>query len=339
MDVVSYSTQKTLIMKPCHIRTRVPVRTIPCDTCGKPFGQTAYEVERKLNTCVVCKREIRNTTPPVKYGAKRKFDVVLPKRAGKAHYDRRRDEWCLRIQIRKKGSKDPWKWDRLLLGVKGEDADMTVVNAAYAATYARQQMLGAFLSVEDADPVLAKRKYRKLRNSQKWAFSHDKDLGITKARITVTMYKVYLPDPMVDGKKIYCGRYPTRKEAREARNIRYKEMKYTFKPCGCCGGQPTVSKGRVTHHVKDCPNKVQLPCGVRPLLQAKLWNLVFSSGQVKDAAKVTKDQLCRMGYLKVNANKTRYVSRSTVEFNFSKAKDYAQPFDPPPEPEDDVMFE
>lgn len=306
------------------LKPRIVIRDIPCSCCGRLYGQTAYEIRRSITTGPQCKRaytESRNPRKVIKRtGQKKRLEVVLPQTLTPC-YDKKLDQWYMKVRVRKKNSDEPLVKDRLLLGI-GANATFDQVNVAFKATYARMQLQGS-----SKDPIeVVKRKRKRINNIvtgvKSWERGRDKDLGISRGVIEKVIYKVHLPDPKIDGKKHYLGRYSTRAEARKVRNEAYKKFQENLMPCAVCGVMPSKRRGIVTHFAANCPNKVQLPTGVRPLLQAKLWNIVYSEGNVPDVGKLTQEDLYCAGYMHKAARGFRYFAREDVGFNFSLAKNY-----------------
>lgn len=306
---------------------RIAVREIPCDACGNMFGQTAFEKSRNRKVCPACNvvhRAARNPLKKIKKTGPRTFlEIVLP-RALNPRFDKRKGEWYMKVRVRKRGSDEPYLRDKIYLGVKGANANSDQVNAAFTATYARMEMNGA--SRFTAEAIKKKRKRIKtiVGDRKSWRQGKDRDLGVTRHVIQKVVFAVHLPDPKEDGKKHYFGRFENRAEARKARDAEYRKLKHEHVPCAVCGRMPAVRRGIVTHFAVDCPNQVQMPQGVRPLLQAKLWNLVFSTGEVKGAGKLTQEDLYYMGYMYKSAKGFRYYARNNVEFDFSLAKNYVR---------------
>ncbi len=315
------------------LKPRKVVRDIPCDTCGRTFGQTGFEFSRKLSVCPQCKKthiQARNPNKPIKKrGPRNPLEVVLPQTL-KAVLDPHKQEWYMKVRVRKKGTTEDLKYDKVFLGL-GADAPPEQVERVFKSAYARMELNGA--SKYPAEMVKKKRKrIRTIRNDlRSWRQGLDRDLGVLKLTIKKVIYKVHLPDPKVDGVKHYVGRFDTRKEAREARNAKYRELRKEIVPCAVCGMMPNPRAGQITHFSATCPNRVQLPQGVRALFQVKLWNLVFSEGKVPDAGKLTHEDLYYMGFMKKSPKGFRYYGRTEVEFNFSLAKNFVKKREEDPE--------
>lgn len=317
-------------------RPTIIVREIPCSSCGKTFGQTAAQKATKITSCWPCRKAyIESRNPLKKPAAKRRekshLEVVLPHRLT-PHFDKKKGDWYMHVRVRKSRSGEPLVKDRIYLGV-GTDATPGQVNAAYTATYARLELTGASKLPVEKIRKKQNRVYEIRRSARSLKSGRDRDLGVVRVKVTMVMYKVYLPDPKVDGKRLCFGRFSTRQEAREVRTANYKILQTQFVPCAVCGRMPVKLNKHLTHFSSDCPNKVQLPAGVRPLFQTKLWNLVFSEGQMKNAGKLTHEELCNMGFMHRPVKSKRYLARKEVEFDFSLAKNYAR------QPDEEVGFE
>ena len=254
-----------------------------------------------------------------------RYDIVLPKQF-RPFWDKKKSEWTMRVRLRGKTEKK-YTLQRIYLGL-GADASMEQIRAAYDEAKVRLTELGAGTKTY----IQKKRKIDKGRYKTKFGreSSRDRNYGIKKIRPTVVKFLAHIPDPLVDGKKIACGgRFETLKEAREARNAKYREVRFTRVVCAICGAEPKIRPpDMLTHMEENCPNKVQLPSGVRPLLQSKLWNLIFSKGG--GAGRLTKEDLHNMGFFYRPPLGGRLFPRLDVEFDFSLAKNYVRN----PEPEE-----
>lgn len=294
---------------------RIPVRHIPCAQCGTEFGQTAYELRVKTNNCPACMaafRKSRNLKAPRKtFEVTRHLEILLPKRPF-AYYWKKKGQYYLRVEVRKKGSNEEFKYDRIWLGV-GKEVEKPKVQAALLAAYARLQMQGVKTRGAEGKP----KPLIQLRRA------HDRNMGIRTLWVRKKIYKVYLPNPLVDKERIFVGKYSSLLEAREARGNKYREIKYTHIPCAVCGMMPQVNSGALTHFSSACPNRVQMPDGVRPLLQSKLWNLIYSTGEQKNVGKLVSEQLAQAGFLWKSVRQGKYIARTDVEWDFSLAKSYA----------------
>ena len=263
------------------------------------------------------------------------MEVVLP-RTPTPHYCKKIDQWYMKVRVRARNSDEPLRGDRVLLNL-GAEATPAQVNAAFKAAYARMQLQG--VSKDSSEKIRKKRKRIEgiIGVIKSWKFGRDRDLGIHRAVIERVVFKVHLPDPKIDRKKHYLGRYYTRAEARKVRDAAYKQFQEELVPCAVCGVMPTKRRGIVTHFSVSCPNKVQLPSGVRPLLQAKLWNVVYSEGKVPNVGKLTPEDLYCAGYMYKARAGIRCYAREDVAFDFSLAKNYLKT--PQPIEEEEVGFE
>lgn len=316
-------------------RPRIPIREIPCKECGNVFGQTANEKRKMHSTCPACTSITRKPTPDKPGRPKNYLEVVLPK-SMTPHLDKKRGEWYMRVRVRKSRSGEPFKFDRVYLGV-GADADKETVGAAFSASYARQEMAGALRCTPEQTKKKQKRIYSIRHDIADWKQGRDKDLGLKRIIVRKAVYTVHLPDPMIDGKKHYLGQFPTRTEARIKRDEFYREIKHKHVPCAVCGRLPAAKQGFLSHLTADCPNRVRIPQHIRPLFQAKLWNLRFSTGEDQNTERLTHEDLYYMGYMYKAARGFRYFTRNDVEYDFSLAAKYAK--ERPPVVEEDTMFE
>ena len=324
---------------PRNYGIRVPIREIPCSQCGTPFGQTQYEKDRKMERCPSCKklyRAIKNPKQPATKMPKRGrvFEIVLP-RSRTPHFDQKKNEWYMKVRTRKRGSNEKLEYDRIYLKVDGS-ATPGQVEEAFTRRYVSLQMDGY-----SHKPIEAIKKHRKrIKNIRKdwWSMTagRDRDMGLTKMRVTRIMYRVRLPDPLVDKKQVFVGRYYTRTEAREAREKAYDELKTRLVPCKVCGRMPVWLKGRLTHISSECENQVQMPIQIRQLFQSKLWNLIYSSGEKKNVGKLTKQDLCEEGFMFREVGSHRFYARTDVACDFSLAKRYARKLD---DEEEECTFE
>jgi hypothetical protein len=309
-------------------RVRHAVREIPCTTCGQSFGQTAHELKRNIQTCGPCQLERRKVFNPRKTRIRKShIEILLPK-AGKPFFVQSKGEWAMRVRVRKSRSKEEFKQDHIYLGC-GPAADPETVSAAYTAAYARLEMQG-----HSTKPRKKSKKERtKQCDARSWKQGLDRNLGILKVVVKSLFYSCHLPDPYVDGKRHYVGRFKTMKEARKARFKMYNDLCHQYVPCAVCKRTPVYDKGMLTHIAHDCPNVIQLPQGMKPLYQAKLWNLVYSKGEGEPAGKLSLEDMYHMGYFRKMPKGECYKARQNVEFRLSLAKQFVVPRD------DEAMFE
>lgn len=319
-------------MNPLHPtgggRLRVAVREIPCESCHSLFGQTAHEKARKINVCPECARTHRSMR--VNKPRKQKdivrtnhilgLEVVLPK-TRKPHLCRHRNEWYMKVRTRKRNTDEKLQYDRIWLGVFA-DADTEKVQSAFTAAFARLQGEGA--SDKPREHIKAHRKLvaNKKHQHNSWEQGAKfRGIGITRVIVKKVMYTVHLPDPLMDGKVRYIGRFETKPEARKARKEAYKEMVAEYRPCAVCGKLPMNRRGMLTHISNSCDNVVQFPAGVRPLLQTKMWNLLYSQG-TNPPGKLTCRDLAEKGFMFKHYKGKNYYVRNDVEKDFSLAGKY-----------------
>ena len=314
-------------------KPRIPVQEIPCADCGGIFGRTAFEMRRNRRSCPEChsKHNSAQTKTPKKRPPRSLYEIVLPK-TKTPHWDKQRGEWYMRVRTRKRNSGEELVMEKVWLGVTDPDGDPLT---AFTAAYARLQMKGASCNPVEAILKKAKKIGSIRRDAWDWGQGRDKNLGIERTVVKKICYKVYLPDPVIDKKRHYVGRFETRAEARAARDKKYKELQSILQPCALCGMLPSIRRGHLTHFSTDCTNDVQMPMGVRGLLQAKLWNLVFRHGKTP-AGKLTKEDLCDMGYFYKPVKGFRYYARDNVSLDFSLAANYRKT---PAVKEEDPTFE
>lgn len=305
-------------------RPRVAVREIPCSECGTPFGQTASEMRKSETRCPACDKAYRlsrKRATSSKHPSRGTLEIVLPGRRN-GFLDPKKGEWYMRVRVRKRNSDEPLKKDRIYLGLTA-DATPEQVAAAVTSTCARLEMsIGASSRTREQRIKARKRKHSIVGNILKWDRGRDKNHGIQKRTVSRVVYKVVLPDPLVDGRTRRFGSYPTWSEARAVRTARYKELEQEIVPCAVCGIRPVFKKAMLTHFTGGCANRVQFPSAMRKLYQTKLWNLVFSEGKYPNAEKMLPDDLHAMGYMKKGPSGRCY-GRSDVEFDLSLAKNYA----------------
>lgn len=320
-------------------RKRVPVRQIPCSECGAVFGQTANELERGDTQCPPCDRvhrESRNArrkkTKPAQRGT---LEIVLPG-IRNGFYDPKKEDWYMRVRVRKRKSDEPLKADRIYFNL-GKHVTPEQVGAAVTATCARLEMSIGAVSVPQE--IRAKRWEKKkviIKRARSWSQGRDKDHGIEKRTVKRVIYKVALPDPLVDKKRRLFGSYDTRAEARVVRRQHYLELEKQLVPCAVCGKMPHFKGALLTHFTGECQNRVQFPKCMRKLFQTKLWNLVLSEGKYPNAEKLTGDDLYAMGYMKMGP-KGNCFGRVDVEYDFTLAKTYLRNL--PPIEEEEIGFE
>lgn len=323
------------------MRPRIPIREIPCSHCGTVFGQTQYEKERNTTSCPPCRMLVDRSRErghvPKDPKNTHFLEIVLPKTMT-PHFDKVRQDWYMKVRTRRRRSGEPLVVDRVHLGV-GKDADPETVQAAFNAAWARMEMSG--MSKYPAETL--KKKWTKVKRSRaddrSWKQGKDRDLGVSRHIVKSVVFKAYLYDPLVDGKKHYVGKFNTRVEARRARDAKYKELQRQIVPCACCGALPVWKNSHISHFSSTCPNRVQMPIGVRPLYQAKLWNLRYSTGEIKDAGKLSLVDLYCAGFFYKPVRGINYKARTVVEFDFSLAKNYLRkrPVEKPVEPSDDEI--
>jgi len=306
---------------PVYSREKVPV---VCVCCGDVYFRSP--ISKNPKRCLPCNKAWLALNPPkrrkpMKPVMRGHLETVLPV-AGKPHFDKKKGDWYMAVKVRKRGSDEPLVKDRIYLRI-GAEATPEQAREAFTTTYARMELGGASSRPVEVRKKLARKKKVKRDDARSWRKGRDKNLGIMKIRVSRVMFRSHLPDPKVDKKKIYVGRYETLEEARAARKVKYKELQWQFVPCAVCGELPMVSNMRVMHISRLCRNRVQLPYGVRPLYQTKLWNLIFSKGTVSHAGRIGGEDLHRMGYLFLNKMTGNYGPRADVEFDFSLAAGYA----------------
>lgn len=320
-----------------HGRPRVAIRDIQCTACTETFGQTAFEIKIKRTVCPACRKahaKTWNKSKPLKLrGQRNVLEVVLPK-VKKPFWDAKKAEWAMRVRVRKRSAGGPFEQDRVYLGV-GKEATPEQVQEVFNATYARMELNGASRITAEAKKKKRKRIKNIVHDKNSWKRGRDKDLGVRMVRIVRTAYRVTLPDPRTIKGKIAVGAFPSREEARKARDEKYKELRNDLIPCAVCGLMPETRVGRLTHFSAKCRNQVQFPQSVRPLLQTKLWNMVFASGDVMNAGRLTPEDLWRMGYLFKGKGGKRFYARDDVSFDFTLAKNY----EVKPAVEDEMLFE
>lgn len=318
-------------------RPRIAIREISCSECGNPYGQTAAEIRKKLTRCPSCEKVVNLTKNKLKKapkpGIRGTLEIVLPGRRN-GFYDSQKGDWYIRVRVRKRNSDEELKKDRIYLSV-GATATPEQVSAAVTATCARLEMSGMSSMSKEQRAAAWKRRKSVHATARKWNRGRDKDLGILKRTVSRVIYKVVLPDPLVDGNTRRFGSYPTRDEARKVRNEHYKQLENELVPCALCGVKPTFRNSMLTHFSGACKNRVQIPSAMRKLFQAKLWNLVFSEGKWVNAGKLTGDELYAAGYMK-RGTSGRCYGRSDVEWDFSLAKNYLRKLEAP---DDEVGFE
>lgn len=310
-------------------RPRKNIREHQCDTCDKVFWQAQWEIDREVNTCQDCRKAIRKARPPdPKMLADRHIEILLPK-TRKPRFSKARNEWVMLVKTRKSRSNEPFWRDYISLGFQ-QDTDMETVQAAYDAAYARLELKG----------YSSKTRHRKTKDKEKrkrresWSQGVHKNLGIARVEVPVTWYTCYLPDPFHIKKRIYVGRFRTKGEARKARLAKYREICRQHLPCAVCKRLPEIRGGKIFHIADDCPNHVQFMGPIKPLYQAKLWNMVFSTGE-NPPGRITSEDLYYMGYFYKKAlGEKPYFGRHDVEFNLDLAKQHEKP-----RPDEDVMFE
>lgn len=263
------------------------------------------------------------------------LEIVLPKKPD-ARLDKKRGEYYLRVRTRKRNSKEDLAADRVWLGVqKGATPDE--ISAALTSSVASLQMKGATHRRRETIVRKQKKRLSILRSTKNsWTDGRDKDLGIARTVVKRVIFKVHLPDPLNDGKKIPLGSFSTRKEAREVRNRKYRELREQVLPCALCGVPAANHAGRLTHFSGQCPNQISLPRCIRPLYQVILWNNVFSKGG-GPWGKLTGEDLCYMGMTYLGPRGKNYYGRTEVEFDTRLAKNYVK--ERPPVEEDEVGFE
>lgn len=307
---------------------RVPAT---CKLCSKVFMKVK---KRKCALrCPDCEKVFQSLKPSKPLGrlpnpGKRHIETVLPK-GSRSHFDKVRGDWYMPVRTRKRRSGDKFDKDRIYLHV-GADATPEQVSAAFTAAYARLELQGCSTKPETGKEA-AKRKL--LRNDKKcWMHGDDRNLGISKLRVSRVMFAVHLYDPKIEGKKICVGRYPTVMEARKARKKKYEEIQWQLVPCKLCGELPIISNFRIAHIHPNCPNRVQFPTGVRPLYQTKLWNCQFSSGKRTYAGRLSREDLHQMGFLSLNKLTGEYRAIPKVEHDTRLCSQHA------PKPQKDEVF-
>ncbi len=212
------------------------------------------------------------------------YETVLPKKP-KALFDKKRGEWFLAVRVRRRASKGEFTREKVWLGA-GDPIH------ALTAAVSRLQMAGASHLTKEAK----KQKHDKSRSRAYYAnVEKHRDVGIRKVIIRTSAYQVWLIDPLTDGKKIYFGTYKTMGTAREVRTAKYKELRQQVVPCAVCGVLPKDVNGQVGHISATCPNKIKLPLKLRPLCQVKLWNFLFSKGDLDHPMRPTLADLEYLG--------------------------------------------
>lgn len=316
--------------KPPSRANRIPVDSVECRDCGEEFGRTEAERKRNSKQCPGCRRVTRALRPgrvnvkPNKLSLMHNlFEVVLP-RSQRSYYDKKKDEWYMLIRTRKKRTDEPLVRDRVYLEIKGADADPVKVKHAFDTAYVRLQLQGASRYPREVNIKKLSRKHSRLKHKKSLPKGSDRDLGITRVIVKSARFRATLADPMEDKKRHYLGsRFMTRNDAREARDKLYHEIKLNVVPCAVCGVLPVYRQGFLTHMSSQCPNRVQLPSGVRTLYQSKLWNLIFSKGD-HAPGRMTQYDLARMGFMYHTRTGYRLYFRADVGFDFSLAENYAK---------------
>jgi hypothetical protein len=329
--MVPHPTQKAFIMR-VKLKgiPKTVIREIQCESCGKPHGQSAFEIKRNIKYCHTCRVAMRKSSNPLKLVPKKHhIEIVLPGTYNPV-WSQSRGEWAMKVKTRKSRSDEPYALDHVYLGL-GKDADPEAIKAAYTAAYARLEMKGAATTTQKR----IKAAHNKSRNeNESWDQGWDKNLGIERTIVQEVYFKVHLPDPYEDGKRHYVGRFKLRKIARKERKKAYDELiKLPPVPCAVCGLLPMWRKGHLTHFTADCPNQIQMPPQVKPLFQLKLWNLRYYTGEDRPG-KLTRKDFWYEGYLRRTLKGEYFLPRPDVEFNLSRAKLHVQP-----RPVEDVMFE
>lgn len=259
-------------------------QTIPCESCGSLFQQTAFRASRNMKLCSPCLKSLRatyrKTDARVSAANPMNQAVEIHLRATKlfhvAKLDKRKDEWYVLVKTRKKGSDEPLKNERIYLGVKGGASPKTVERER-KRTYARLQLDGAILDLTPKQ--LARRK----RPDLKWAAVQKKkrkqlETFVIPRTIKTQVYDIFLPDPMHPSRQIKVGTTNTKREARPIRDKAMAEFLKRIAPCAHCGRKPTWNRGMLRHVSSKCPNVVTFDERVQRILQLKTWNLLLAAG-------------------------------------------------------------
>lgn len=318
------------------------IRHIPCVVCDTVIGQSQYDITKGRNKCWRCKDKVffekRKNGEIIK--AKNHLEIVLPVKR-EPFLCPKRNEWCMKVRVRKRNSGEKFKLDRMWMGLSG-DVSPEAAMKEYKIRVARM-MLDGTLEKESKEKKAVRRRYRayarKQANVNKWKTGKERQYGIKKVVVKLSRYRIELPDPTHPHKTIRYDRYKTKMEARMARKVPYQELSKRILPCAICGKLPVLTgrngHGPLQHADPDCPNIVRFPNGLLPLFKVKLWNIVFSTGEVKNARKVTKEQLRDMGFMGTKGQGTKLHVRRDVEFDFRRAALHAVP----PVGDEDAMFE